>query len=187
MTHFVIVSGSVRVGRNSPRVATYFQKYIETNQLGTVEVLDLMTYNFPIFDERLRLQKNPTSDTLKFAEKIKAADAIILVTPEYNGGYPAAVKNVIDLLYDEWFRKPIAVATVSAGDFAGTQAITSLQFTLWKMKAWTVPATFPVPKVQDAFDENGVPKDAATTDKRAKSFLDELIWAATAKAKMSGQ
>lgn len=175
--HIAIISGSVRTGRKSHRVSLYFSNYIKENNLGTCEILDLQEYNFPIFDERLKFQKNPTAQMLDFAEKIKNADGVILVTPEYNGGYPASVKNVIDLLYDEWHRKPIAISTVSAGDFAGTQVITSLQFSLWKIRAHVVTAMFPVPKIQDNYDENGVSKDKAGADKRAAGFVNELLLA----------
>ncbi|WP_371068370.1 NADPH-dependent FMN reductase, partial [Salmonella enterica] len=105
-------------GRNSHRVALFFKNYIESNNLGSVEMLDLFEYQFPIFDERLKFQKNPSPSTIEFGEKIKAADGVIIVTPEYNGGYPASLKNVIDLLTDEWKRKPVAISTVSAGGFA---------------------------------------------------------------------
>jgi hypothetical protein len=62
--------------------------------------------------------------------------------------------------------------------------VTSLQFTLWKMGAWTVPAMFPVPKVQEAYNENGVPADKAGVDKRAGGFVKELLWCIEAKSKM---
>jgi NAD(P)H-dependent FMN reductase len=184
MPHIAIISSSVRIDRNSHRVALYFKNYLQTNNLATVEILDLKEYNFPLFDERLRLQKNPSVQVMEFAEKIKAADGILIVTPEYNGGYPASLKNVVDLLYDEWHRKPVAISTVSDGIFGGTQVITSLQFSLWKIKAWTVPAMFPVPKVSGAFDENGIPADKAATDKRAAGFINELLWCIDANSKM---
>ena len=152
--------------------------------MGTVSILDLAEYNFPIFDERLRLQESPTPAVLDFAEKIKTADGVIIVTPEYNGGYPASLKNAIDLLYDEWRRKPIAIATVSDGSFGGTQVITSLQFSLWKIQAWTVSAMFPVTKVTETFDENGIALDKQATDKRATRFIDELFWCVEAKKRM---
>ncbi len=186
MPHIAIISSSVRTGRNSHRVALYFRSFLETNKLSTAEILDLDEYNFPIFEERLRLQKAPTAATLEFAEKIKAADGVLIVTPEYNGGYPASLKNVVDLLYDEWHRKPIAISTVSDGIFGGTQVITSLQFTLWKIRAWTVPAMFPVPKVSEAFDEKGVPADKVGVDKRAGSFVGELLWCVEALKRMEG-
>ena len=176
MPHINIISSSVRTGRNSHRVALYLKNYLEEKKLATVDILDLNAYNFPLFEERLRLQKTPAANVLEFAEKIKASDGVIIVTPEYNGGYPASLKNVVDLLYDEWHRKPIAISTVSDGVFGGSQVITSLQFSLWKMRAWTVPAMFPVPKVSDTFDENGIPADKAATEKRATGFINELLW-----------
>lgn len=185
MPHIAIISSSVRKGRKSHRVALYFRHFLEENNLATTEILDLKEYNFPLFDERLKYQKNPTPAMLDFAGRITAADGVIIVTPEYNGGYPAALKNVTDFLYDEWHRKPIAISTVSDGIFGGTQVITSIQWSLWKIRAWTVPAMFPVPKVKESFDKNGVPADKATTDKRARIFTGELLWCVEAKSKMN--
>ncbi len=186
MPTIAIISSSVRTGRASHRVALYLKNYLQNNELATVQMLDLNEYKFPVFDERLKYQQDPSAEMLDFAAHIKNADAVIIVTPEYNGGYPAALKNVVDLLYDEWYRKPVAISTVSNGIFGGSQVITSLQFSLWKIRAWTVPAMFPVPKVQDAFDENGIPTDPAGTDKRASGFIKELMWCVEAKGKMGG-
>jgi len=185
MPHIAIISSSVRTGRKSHRVALYFKNYLEANNFATVEILDLKTYNFPLFDERLKYQKNPTVETLDFASKIKSADGVIIVTPEYNGGYPASLKNVTDLLYDEWYRKPVAISTVSDGIFGGSQVITSLQFSLWKIRAWTVPAMFPVSKVLDSFAEDGTPIEKTEIDKRASRFINELLWCIEAKKRMS--
>ena len=73
MPHIAILSSSVRTGRNSHRVTLYFKHYLESNNLATVEILDLKEYNFPIFDERLKYQKNPNAAMLDFAGKIKSA------------------------------------------------------------------------------------------------------------------
>ena len=175
MKNIAIISASVRTGRLSHRVALYFKRYLEDNNLASAEIVDLKEYNFPVFDERLRLQKEPSPAALKFAGKIKNADGIIIVTPEYNGGYPASLKNVVDLLYEEWHHKPVAISTVSDGIFGGSQVITSLQFTLWKMGVRTVTAMFPVPRVKDAFDENGIPSDENSTGKRASKFIGALM------------
>lgn len=185
MPTIAILSASVRQGRQSHRVALYFQKYIEENKLASVEMLDLNEYQFPVFNERLKYQTSPLPSVLAFAARIRSADGVIIVTPEYNGGYPASLKNVTDLLYDEWHRKPIAISTVSNGSFGGTQVITSLQFSLWKIRAWTVPAMFPVPKVGDNFDESGNAIDKAGTDKRAQGFLNELLWCMEANRRMA--
>jgi NAD(P)H-dependent FMN reductase len=182
--HIAIISSSVRLGRNSHRIALYFENYLKENKLATVEMLDLMEYDFPIFKERLMYQQSPLATTINFANKIKTADGVIIVTPEYNGGLPASLKNIIDLLYAEWQRKPIAISTVSDGNFGGSQVITALQFTLWKIKAWTVNAMFPVPNVSVSFNEAGIPTDKTATDKRAAIFIKELLWCIEAKSKM---
>ena len=175
MKNIAIISASVRTGRLSHRVALYFKGYLEENNLAAAEIVDLKEYNFPVFNERLRLQKEPSPAAMEFAGKVKTADGIIIATPEYNGGYPASLKNVVDLLYEEWHHKPVAISTVSDGNFGGSQVITSLQFTLWKMGVRTVTAMFPVPRVRDAFDENGIPADEISTGKRASKFIGALL------------
>jgi NAD(P)H-dependent FMN reductase len=184
MFRIAIISSSIREKRNSHRVALYLRGFIEENRLADVEILDLKQYDFPLFTERLRYQLSPSRGMLDYAGKVKSADGIIIVVPEYNGGYPASLKNAIDLLTDEWRRKPVAISTASNGVFGGTQVITSLQFSLWKIKAWTVPAMFPVLKVEESFTAEGVPSDKEQTDKRADIFLRELLWCIEAKKKM---
>lgn len=179
-----IISSSVRINRTSHRVALYFQKYLTKNNLAQVEILDLHVYQFPIFNERLNHQPNPSEQVLEFAEKIKASEGIIIITPEYNGGYPASLKNVIDLLYHEWQRKPLAISTISDGQFGGTQVLTSLQFTLWKIRAWVVPAMFPVPNIDAVFDKQGNALDPIAVDKRAHAFVAELLWCMEAAKRM---
>jgi len=184
MPHIAIISSSIRKGRNSHRVALFFKNYLEQYDLATTEILDLLEYNFPLFDERLKFQEFPSPEVLDFAGKINAADGIIIITPEYNGGYPASLKNVIDLLINEWHHKPVAISTVSDGPFGGTQVITSLQFSLWKIRAWTVPAMFPVTRISETFDDKGIPNDKATTEKRAENFIREILWCIEAKNRM---
>lgn len=183
MSHIEIISASVRLGRNSDRVARFFKNYLEKETDKTAHIQDLAVLQFPLFNERLAFQKEIAPATAAFAEAIKSADGVLIVTPEYNGGYPASLKNVIDLLYSQWYHKPIGIITVSDGDFGGSQAIISLVFTLWKMKAWVIPAQFPVPNVEDLFTETGEARDRVALEVRLRPFLKELDWA-LAKAKV---
>jgi NAD(P)H-dependent FMN reductase len=185
MPKLVIISPSVRKGRKSHRIALYFNKLIKETGLADTEILDLLTYNFPIFNERLKYQDSPSPETRDFADKIKSADGVIIITPEYNGGPPASLKNAIDLLTDEWRRKPVAFVTVSDGNFAGTQSVISLQFILWKMGALTVNTTMRLPNISAAFDDNGVPADKTGIDKRASAFIDDLLWFIETRNKIS--
>lgn len=187
MDRIAILSASVRDGRRSHRTALFLQRSITDRQLAEVDLIDLAAYDFPVFHERLKNLEPKPPAAVEFAQRITAADGVIIVTPEYNGGYPAALKNALDLLVDEWHRKPVAICTNSDGSFGGMQVITSLQFSLWKMKAWTVPALFPIPKVGMAFDEAGVPAEPEAMEKRAGRFLDELLWCIKAKALMVAQ
>jgi NAD(P)H-dependent FMN reductase len=185
MSHIAILSASIRKGRKSHRVALFFKKLIEEKKLATVEILDLNEYRFPLFQERLMFQKDPSPEVVEFSQKIAGADGVIIVTPEYNGGYPASLKNVIDLLYPEWHRKPVAISPCSDGQFGGTQVITSLQFTLWKMRAWIVPARFQNPNVDQAYSDDGIPADKEGTEKRAMLFLKEMLWCIEARRRMA--
>lgn len=185
MAHISIISSSVRNGRNSHRVALFLQDYITKNNLAESEIIDLKEYKFPVFDERLRLQKTPTERMIQFADKVKLSDGIIIVSPEYNGSIPASLKNAIDLLYDEWYHKPVAISTVSTGAFGGSQALVTLQFVLWKMHAWTVPAMLPIANVTEVFDENGMANDVGKINKVVSSFISELNWCMAANKLMT--
>lgn len=176
MYKITIISSSVRTDKKSNRVALYLKNYITENKLAAVTLVDLSTYQFPVFEERLKFIKNPSKDMLAFAEIIKLSDGIVMVSPEYNGSFPASLKNAIDLLYEEWHHKPIGIATVSSGPFGGINAFTGLLFTLIKIRAIIVPSHFPATVVDKNFDENGVATDKEATDKRAAGFLKEILF-----------
>lgn len=183
--HISIISSSIRTGRKSHRVALYFKNYLEAKNIATVEILDLNEYNFPLFEERLQYQNPPLPGAIDFGNRIKTSDGVIIVTPEYNGGYPASLKNAIDLLYNEWYHKPVAISTISDGSFAGSQVLTSLQFSLWKMKAWTVPAMFRIPNITATFNEDGIPSDKKAFEKTTSNFIKELLWCIEARSRMN--
>lgn len=184
MSHIAILSSSVREGRMSNRVALHLQRSISAMEGHTIDLLDLNEFDFPIFHERLKFMKDPAPEVVAFAERIRKADGVIIVSPEYNGSYPASLKNVIDLLTEDWKKKPIALSTVSGGAFGGSQTLVSLVFTLWKIRGWVLPGPMQVPMVKDNFQEDGTPNDAEAWTKRTKAFMDELEWAMEAKKRM---
>lgn len=184
MSDILIISSSVRKRRNSHRIALFLQKYIAGRGLGEPGILDLKEYDFPLFEERLTRAEDPEEKWREASERVNRAKGVIIVTPEYNGGYPASLKNVIDFMYKEWLRKPIALAAVSDGQFGGTQVVQSLQFVLWKIGAWTVPARFHASFADKSYDEHGVPADKELSEKMAGMFVDELLWCMEAKRRM---
>jgi len=184
MQKLVVISSSIRDGRKSHRVALYVLDFIRQNKLADAEMLDLLEYSFPLFHERLKYQESPLPEVIEFAEKVRSADGVIIVTPEYNGGYPASLKNVIDLLTDDWNRKPVAFVPVSDGQFGGSQVVMSLQFTMWKIGAITVPGPLRIPDVIKSFDDSGTPSDKPAMDKRTAALIRKLLWFIESKKSM---
>lgn len=184
MEHICIISSSIRKNRFSHRAALYLYSILKEKYNIEAEILDLLKYKFPLFEERLKFLDSPSPETVGFAEKVRKADGLILVVPEYNGGYPASIKNVIDLLTDEWRKKPVAFAVVSSGQFGGSQVIQQLQFTLWKIKALTISPSLRIPDIK-TFDENGIPADKTLMDKMASATINELLWQIEAKRRMT--
>src|SRR5438128_5861663 len=109
-------------------------------------------------EERLHRRDDPPPGVKEFGEKIGRADSFIIVTPEYNNGYPGVLKNALDYLLPEYKRKPIAVVTVSAGGFGGINCLAQLRLVALGMGALPSPAALLVSRVAESFDEDGNPK-----------------------------
>ncbi len=184
MPKIAIISASIREARMSHRVAVHLHRTINAMDELSADMLDLKEFDMPIFHERLKFLKDPSEKTQDFAQRIRSADGVIIVTPEYNGGAPASLKNVLDLLTDDWKGKPIALSTVSGGAFGGAQTLVSLLFNFWKIRGWVVPGPMQVPMIKENFNENGEPNDKEAWAKRTTAFLDQLLWAIEAKKRM---
>jgi NAD(P)H-dependent FMN reductase len=176
-----VILGSTRRGRQSPKVARFITERMRRNERIETEILDLAEYNFPIMEERLRFRDDPPPGLREFSEKVARSDSLVIVTPEYNNGYPGVLKNALDYLLPEYQRKPIAIATVSAGGFGGINCLAQLRLVTLGMGAFPIPAALPVSRVQDSFDEEGNPKDDSY-EKRAQAFIAEVLFFAEAIA-----
>ena len=93
----------------------------------TTELLDLKELNLPMMEERLRFRTDPPSPVSDLSTKVDRADSIVIVTPEYNSGYPGVLKNALDYLKDEYRRKPFGIITVSAAWSGGILCLASLR------------------------------------------------------------
>lgn len=184
MGTIIILSSSIRTGRKSHRVAEFIASFIQSEGVHQAEIHDLNHYQFPLFEERLKFLSNPLPELQSLSDAIRAASGVIIVSPEYNGSYPAALKNVIDVFTDEWRMKPVGLCAVSGGHFGGAQLLQALNFTLWKIGAWVVPASFQVPFVDKNFKEDGATEDTEGLQKRLKLLTDKLYWCIEAHARM---
>jgi len=176
-----IILGSTRRGRQSANVARFVAGRLQRNERIETEILDLRDYNFPMMEERLRLRDDAPPGVLEFSGKIVRADAIVIVSPEYNNGYPGVLKNALDYLGPEYKRKPVAIVTVSGGSFGGLNALAQLRLVTLGMGAFPIPVALPFSRVQDLFAEDGALKDPAY-EKRADAFIAEVLWFAEAIA-----
>ena len=124
-----VIVGSTRANRFSEKPAQWIFEMAQKRSDLDVELLDLRDYPLPFFEEPLPpgFAKDNYDNPLviKWREKIREADGFILVTPEYNHGYPAVLKNALDYVYHVWGRK--AVAFVSWGGTGGTRGVEQLR------------------------------------------------------------
>ena len=176
MRNIAIISSSVRDGRLSHRVSLYIKSLIESKKLANVEILDLKEYNFPLFNERLVFQKNPSEKVLEFTEHFNRADGIIIVTPVYNASFPASLKNIIDLYFKEWKQKIVAISSVTMGMNQAIKTVAELQSLLLKLNAYVIPTSYMPIQTGTAFSENGIPKNAEETEKYVLPMINELLF-----------
>lgn len=135
MYQLKVIVASTRPGRKGPAIAKWFMEQLRKQSDFEVELIDLKEVNLPFMDEpeHPRLQKYQQEHTKAWSRKIAAGDAFVFVTPEYNFGYPASLKNALDFLYQEWTYKPVAF--VSYGGLAGgTRAVQMLKQVVTAMK-----------------------------------------------------
>lgn len=181
MLYIPIIAGSTRRDRQSIKVARFVSARLKARPGVETELLDLLEYNFPIMEERLHNRNDPPPGLPEFGEKIGRADSFIIVTPEYNNGYPGVLKNALDYLLPEYERKPVGIVTVSAGGFGGINCLAQLRLVTLGFGGVPIPEALTVSKVRDSFQEDGTPNDPAY-ERRAASFLDEVLWFAEAIA-----
>jgi NAD(P)H-dependent FMN reductase len=179
MLYIPLIVGSTRRERQTIKVARYVVARLRLR--GNVETifLDLLEYNFPIMEERLHRRDDPPPGLREYAEHIARADSLILVSPEYNNGYPGVLKNALDYLLPEYERKPIGIVTVSAGGYGGINCLAQLRLVTLGMGAFPIPENLTVSRVHDSFSDQGTPNDPAY-EKRTETFLDEVLWFAEA-------
>lgn len=165
-----IIQGSPRTAANSARVAQYF--YDEINQREGLEafVIDVRDYNAPNFDIGADFPQKEELGTL-----LNDADGLLFVAPEYNGGMPGALKNMLDYYRAEFKKKPMATCTISAGPFGGLNALHAMRAWMLYVEAIISPTRLLVSNVGQLFDESGAPQNE-TFNKNAPVFLEDFIW-----------
>ncbi|MDI3390252.1 NAD(P)H-dependent oxidoreductase [Streptomyces sp. B-S-A8] len=169
-----VILGSDRHGRFGPVIADWLLSRVRTREDLTVEVVDVAAADLPTV-----LSPDPepaVRDRLaRVAAQLDAAEAFVVVTPEYNHSFPAALKNLIDRHRAEWQAKPVAFVSYG-GISGGLRAVEQLRQVFAELHAVTVRDTVSFHGAQAHFDDAGNHLDPAGPDAAAKVMLDQLAW-----------
>ncbi len=166
-----VIVGSVRPARLGPVVADWFLREVAEREDFVASKIDLMDVNLPV-------DLSPSSGGAALARAIGDADAVVLVTPEYNHGYPAALKTALDTVKYEWRGK--AIGFVSYGGVSGgLRATEQLRQVASELHLVSVRDSVGFHRARKAFDAHGHTSDEAAID-AASRMLDQLYWWSTA-------
>jgi NAD(P)H-dependent FMN reductase len=165
----LVIVGSTRPGRVGMPVATWFAECVEAQGGFDTVTVDLAKLDLPFLDEpnHPRLQQYVNQHTIAWSRRVEWADAVVVITPEYNYGTSAVLKNAFDFLHEEWAYKPLGVVSYG-GVSAGTRAGLELRLVAAALRMFVVPEGVTIPFVKQflidgEIDANQVMVDAATT------------------------
>lgn len=173
MLSFLVFSGSARQGNYSKHVAKFVADQLESQKDVTAEVISPSSLELDFSNEG----REALYPELNY--KVKNADGFVLVAPEYNHGYSASLKYMLDLNLPEYIHKPVALVGVSSGPWGGTRVIESL---LGPVREMGMVATFTDMNVTNVQSEitAGRFRKPEQWEKRAQKMIDELLWMAHA-------
>lgn len=169
-----IILGTNRKDRQSEHVAKWVYVKVQERDGVETQMFDVLDFVLPQDDYGTTLG----SQFPEWRDAMIKADGLVIVTPEYNHGYPGNLKSVMDMLLKEYIHKAVAFVGVSAGPWGGTRVIESM---VPMVRELGLAATFldlNFPKVQTKFDQDGKLIDA-NYENFVTGFLDELVWMAT--------
>ena len=186
MLNIPVILGSVREGRKSEAPAKYLVEKIRAaghnSQLIDFKELPLPFYNAPTVPVVYFKTQYPNANAQQWSEIARSADAFVIITPEYNHGYPAVLKNALDWLYLEFERKPFGLVGVSNGTVSGARVIEQLRPIIENFGAMTVRETIMIGPVEKYFDDAGTLLNPEL-DKKIDGLLKSLVWWAEALSK----
>jgi NAD(P)H-dependent FMN reductase len=180
MSHKILVFyGSYRSDRKGIRLADWLVAQIKARG-DEAELIDAKAVGLPMLDRMYKeYPKGQAPEALEtLAGKIKAADAFVFVTGEYNWGVQPGLKNLTDHFLEEWFWRPAAIASYSFGRLAGTRSSYAWHNTLNEMGMVVISSTLTVGGIQATLDEqaNPIGEGGEALKHAFPRFADELRW-----------
>src|ERR1700736_5177956 len=166
-----LILGTARQERQSEHVARFVLEQTKERTGVETELIDVRALPMRL-DDAGEQMKDPA-----FSSTIERCDGLILITPEYNHGYPGLLKHALDMNLKEYIHKAVGICGVSAGPFGGARAIENLLPVMRELGLVTIFEDVNFGKIGTLFDERGNLLDERFVGRTAK-FLDELIWMA---------
>lgn len=166
-----VLLGTHRKERRSVVVAQWLVKAMQQRPEIQTRLFDVRDFILPPDDYGTGIK-----DLFpKWRDAVLQADGLVIVTPEYNHGYPGILKSVLDVLLEEYIHKSVAFVGVSAGPWGGTRVIEALVPMVRELGLSVTFTDLNFPFVHDKFDQQGRLLDEAY-ERRVRAFLDELVW-----------
>lgn len=172
--------GTVRRDRQGIKLARFLAEQL-TRRDHHATVVDAAAYDLPMLDRMYKEYPSGQAPARleEIARIIRGADGILICAGEYNHSAQPGLLNLLDHFLEEYAWRPSAIACYSQGSFGGVRAAVQLRATLAELGMSSIPSIFPVPRIQEAFADDGTPQDPAW-ERRIARFLDELEWYAQA-------
>jgi len=175
----LVLYGSYRSDRMGIRLANFIVSRLRSRGVDA-ELIDAKAFGLPMLDRMYKEFEPGTAPPAMeaLATKIKTADAFVFVTGEYNWGMQPGLKNLTDHFLEEWFWRPAAIVSYSAGRFAGARASTAWHGTLSEMGMVVVSSTLAVGPIANTLDANGEPigPSGEALQQAFPRFADDLAW-----------
>jgi len=167
--------GSVRRERKGDRVAAWVVDRLE--QRGhTVHLIDPVDHpDLQALTDQFKTKPEPSDDFKQLNAWVVESGGYVAITPEYNHGYSGALKSALDCFLEQYFFKPFAIVSYSAGSMGGIRAAEQLRCVCAELGAPAIPTSLAVSRVGELFDPEGRLKDSAY-DRRIGEMLDEFEW-----------
>ncbi len=163
-----VILGTARVGRRSENAAKYLLDEVKNSGFET-ELIDVKDYLIGCTDS-----SGQSPEAKKLSEIIKRSDALIIVSPEYNHGYPGELKIMLDMLYKEYSGKPVGICGTSIGPFGGVRVVEQLRQVAIEFSMLPCREALCFGNIGTLFGADGKITDPGYTD-RVKKFLGNLI------------
>lgn len=178
-----IILGSIREIRRGERVAKWLIPLLEQYKDYEVELLDLNDFELPFFNESNSpegLDGAYSNEVAKlWSSKIAEKDAFIVITPEYNHGTSAVLKNAFDWLYSEWSKKPVTFISYAPGAAGGIRGVEQLRLNVIELQMAPMREAIHIANILDTLDEDGNILKGHLNERLAK-LMEELDWWAKA-------